>query len=167
MTLAVLISLFLILVIYLLIAPIHLYVDTQNNSYFIQQKGIVKASFETDKEEIFKLKMKVLFFKFFIYPLKKSAPKKFKKKDQLVPSKKQKQGFGFKKGLRLIKTFKVKTLLLNIDTGDCIKNAKLYPVFALLNYKYGGFNINFDGHNRLVLHMQNRPISIIKSFINP
>lgn len=55
---------------------------------------------------------------------------------------------------------------LNIDTGDCISNAKLYPLFAFFNYKGGNFNINFEGKNRLALHIQNRPIKIIKTFFN-
>ncbi len=73
---------------------------------------------------------------------------------------------GFRTGLRLLKSFRIKQFLLNVDTGNCISNAKLYPVFAFLNYRVGGFNINFQGRNQLVLHIQNRPIHIIRSFIN-
>ena len=72
----------------------------------------------------------------------------------------------FKKMLRLTRTFKVKTFMLNIDSGDAITNAKLYPIFSLLNYRGGNFNINFEGRNQLILQLQNRPIDLIKSFIN-
>ena len=53
-----------------------------------------------------------------------------------------------------------------MDTGNCILNAKLYPLFALLNYYTGNFYINFQGRNQLVLLVKNRPIDIIKSLIN-
>ena len=65
----------------------------------------------------------------------------------------------------ILKTFKVKKILVNIDTGDCILNAKLYPVFAFLNYNFGSFKINFTGRNQMVLCIQNRPFNIIKTFM--
>ena len=79
---------------------------------------------------------------------------------------KGKKGINFRKGLRIIKSFKIKRMQLNIDTGDCIMNAKLFPVFAFLNYKVGGFTINFEGRNQVALHAQSRPINIIKSIFN-
>ena len=72
----------------------------------------------------------------------------------------------FRKGLRILKSFTMKKLLVNVDTGDCILNTKLYPAFAFLNYHIGDFNINYKGENKLVVHIQNRPIYIITSFIN-
>jgi len=73
--------------------------------------------------------------------------------------------FGFRKISRVLRSFKIKNLIIDIDTGDWTLNAKLYPIFSFLNFTVGSFNINFEGRNRMVLHMQNRPISIIKSFI--
>lgn len=55
---------------------------------------------------------------------------------------------------------------MNIDTGDCIANSKLYPVFSFLSYQFGGFHVNYKGQNTLVLAVENRPIRIIKSFFN-
>ena len=75
--------LFFLLVIYLLWTPIVLLIDTRTNQYFIQLKGFVKASILSDKEEIVRIKMKVLFLTFKFYPLrrKKNATesKKIKK----------------------------------------------------------------------------------------
>ena len=47
----------------------------------------------------------------------------------------------FKTMLRLLKSFKVQKLLVDIDTGDCILNAKLYPIFGFLNYHVGNFKV--------------------------
>lgn len=105
---------------------------------------------------------------FYFYPLrKKKASDNIKKiEGKNASKKKRKHKMNFKTGLRLLRSFKVKTFYMNIDTGDCISNAKLYPVFAFLNYRYGGFNVNFDNRNQVILELQNRPIYIIKSFFN-
>ncbi len=144
---------------YLFLAPIILYIDTQNDKYFIQQQGIIKASVLGDKKEVFKIKLNILFLNFNVYPLRS-------KNDNSKSKRKRNMPFSFSTGLRLLKSFKVKKFRIDIDTGDCIANAKLYPVFAFLNYKIGDFNINFEDRNQLVLHIEIRPIHIIKSFIN-
>lgn len=80
--------------------------------------------------------------------------------------KKRSKDINFKTLLRVLKSFKVRQFQIDIDTGNCISNAKLYPVFAFLNYYKGGFNINFENRNKVLLSIENRPIRIIKSFIN-
>ena len=72
-----------------------------------------------------------------------------------------------RKLFRVIRSFEVKQFSLDIDTGSCITNAKLFPVFAFLDFWVGNYRVNFEGHNSIVLHIQNRPYRIIKSFINP
>ena len=103
--------------------------------------------------------------KFYFYPFKKNVTKK-QKKEVEVSKKKKRRSFGIRKGMSVLKSFKVKRFLLDIDSGNCIFNAKLYPLFMFLNHNIRGFNINFQGRNQLVLDIQNRPIRIIKSFIN-
>lgn len=71
-----------------------------------------------------------------------------------------------RKMLRLVRTFKVQKLRLDMDTGDYVVNAKLYPVFMLLNRHVGSFHINFQDRNRLVMDVRNTPYRLIKSFIN-
>ncbi|GAA4884287.1 hypothetical protein GCM10023311_03310 [Flaviramulus aquimarinus] len=150
---------------YLLLTPVSLFIDTRADKYFIQQKGIVKASVLGDKKKVLKVNIKVLFLKFHFYPLHSKRDKSIPKIKTKTKHKKRKF-LSFKTGLKLIKSFKVKRFWIDIDTGDCIANAKLYPVFAFLNYSIGGFNINFQDRNQLVLHIEGKPIHIIKSFIN-
>ncbi|TBN04321.1 hypothetical protein EYD45_06795 [Hyunsoonleella flava] len=165
MVLVIVLLMLMVLLVYLLLTPISFCVDTRTDQYLIQQKGVVKASVLGDEKEVFKVKVNTLFFRFYLYPLRvnkgNSKPKvKAKKKTG-------KQKFlSFKTGLKLLKAIKVKTFWMDVDTGDCILNAKLYPAFAYLNYKIGGFNINFQDRNQLVLNIQVKPIHIIKSFIN-
>ena len=151
------------IVIYLLFARVSLFIDTSTNQYFIKLQGICKINAERDETEILKLRLHIFFLDFNFYPL---HPDKKKKRKSKKKKKKSRFSLTFKQTKLLIKSFKIKRFYLDLDTGDCITNAKLYPVFALLNYKMGHFNINFNGRNKLVLHIQNRPVYIIKSFIN-
>lgn len=168
MLLAAFIILIVLLIVAVLFVPIAFYIDTDSEQYYIKFGALAKAIIEPHKTEIIAIRIKMPFFQYYVYPFQ--AKKKSKKKVSLAKHKKLKKGTTyvekFKIVRRLLRSFKVKRFLLDIDTGDCISNAKLYPVFALLDYKMGGFKVNFEGRNRLALHITNRPIYIIKSFIN-
>lgn len=159
--------LFLLLLFYLSMIPIVLFIDTKTNQYYLQVKGLVKASIESHEEELIRIRLKLFFFSFYFYPLRNIGLGKNKKTLKSSDNKmKIGKGIDLKKGLLMLKSFKVKKFLFDIDTGDCIMNAKLYPLFALLNYHVGGFMINFEGRNRVELHIYSRPIYLIKSFMN-
>ena len=161
--LLVIFALFLLLIIYLLWVPITLHIDTSANRYFVQLKGIMTANIEGDPGKVIRIRLQILFLNFNFYPLMKRFG--FKKK-KTAKKKKHGKRILVQKIIRVARTFKVKKLVLDIDTGDCIQNAKLFPVFALLNRTKGDFTINFKNRNRLALVVQNRPIHILKSFIN-
>ena len=147
--------------------PMILVIDTTNQQYYFQLKGIAKANLIKDDKEIFAVRLRVFFFKFMFYPLKKDKVNKPAKKISTTTKVRNKTTVkSFKTVIRVMKSFKVKRFYLNLDTGDCITNSKLYPVFSLLNYYLGGFYINYTGRNTLVLAIQNRPIRIIKSYFN-
>ena len=163
-SLTIFLGLLILVFIYLLLVPIILVVNTQTREYYIQLKGLAKVSIHADKAEVLKMKVRVFFMDFKFFPLrrKKASNKKTKK----IKSKNNSKRVEFRKFIQILRTFKIKRFYINIDTGDCIFNAKLFPLFALLNQTKGSFYINFEGRNRMVLHMQNRPINIIKSFIH-
>lgn len=168
MLLAIILIILGILVTYLLLMPIILSIDTATNEYFIQLKGLAKAYIEPHEEEIIRIKLNIFFMRFYFFPIdeiiKRNKAKKLKPKKHKT---KRRKHLGMSKGLKVLKTFKVNQFAIDMDTGDVIQNAKLYPAFAFFNYYKGGFNINFEGRNRLVVRLQNRPIDIIKLFINP
>ena len=165
MVLTVFFILFFALMFYLLLMPVDLYIDTNSNEYYIRLKGVAKASVERHEADILRIKLHVFFMNFYFYPLTNIGLTK-KKKEIKEKGDKKKRKISIRNFLSIIKTFKVKRLVLDIDTGDCILNAKLYPLFSFLNYHFGNFKINFEERNRMVLHVQNRPLDIIKSFIN-
>lgn len=167
----VIIVLIILLLGYLLWMPIVFRIDTDTNEYYLQLKGLAKASLLGDEKEVLKVKLNVLFLNFNFYPLRKRAASKKKKLSsekgkEVVEKKKKNWNKKGRTALRVLKSFEVKQLLVDLDTGDCILNAKLYPVFAVMNLGKGNFAINFNNYNRLALTVQNRPIYILKSIIN-
>ncbi len=146
--------------------PVIVKIDTDTGEYFIQFKGLAKASILGDEQELIKIKLNVLFMNFDLFPLRKKFSRKKKLKE---PEKKKKKWTVVKgqKAFRILRSFKVKKLVLEMDTGDFVLNAKLYPVLFFMNRFNGSYAINFENRNRLALHLENRPIRIIKSIINP
>ncbi len=166
--------LLLFFLIYLLFAPLVLYINTDEQAYFVQMKGLAKASVEGDKKEFLRIRLDTLFSHFYFYPLRrKKAKKRLQDKTQIQRKKKgskmdrEKFTRYAKIGRGLLRSFELKRLEVALDTGDCIQNARLYPAFAFLNFYVGDFSINFQDRNRVVLYMQNRAVNIIKVFINP
>jgi hypothetical protein len=168
--LLVIIAVLLLLLGYLLWMPILLKIDTDTDEYYLQIKGLAKATLMGDEREVLMLKLNVLFLKFNFYPLRKIGSLKKDRtgkvgKEDVVKKKKNWKNQS-RRAWRVLKSFEVKKLLVEMDTGDYVLNAKLYPVFYLLNMGKGSFSINFNDRNRLALIVQNRPIYILKSIIN-
>ena len=152
-------------ILYLLFVPLDIVINITKNQYFVRIRGLAKAAVEGHDKEFLRIKLNTLFTRFYFYPLRKKK-KEQKKKIETKSRKRRNFKSNFKRGLQVIKAFEVKKLILDVDTGNCIQNAKLYPAFAFLNHHLGTFHINFEGRVNMVLHMQSRPINIIKSFIN-
>jgi len=168
MALFIILCLSVALLVYLLFVPIVLYLDTFSNQYYVQLKGLVKASFEADEEDIIRIKLRLLFINFNFYPLKKFKQRKQKqdlKKRKNRHKKKSRRLFKKKKMIRLLKSFEVRHFFVNIDTDDFVTNTQLYPAFSLANHWGGQVYINFQGQNQLRVDLRNRPIYIIKSMI--
>ncbi|MDE3740451.1 hypothetical protein [Maribacter polysaccharolyticus] len=154
-----------VIIVYLLFLKMKLYINTDTRQYYLQVVGIVKASVEADKERLVRIHIRTFFMNFYVYPLE--AGRRPKKKKKISKPKVSKgKSFNYNRILRIIRTFKVNRLVLDIDTGNCITNAKLYPLCGLSHLTNGQFNINFQGRNQLILQLDNRPIRIIKAFIN-
>jgi len=166
MVLTIALVIILLLITYLLLVPVICFINTRTHQYYLQIVGLAKAYIESDEEQWIRLKLKVLFFTFTFYPLKAIGSEKEKTSKAKPKKKKSRKRIDYQTFLRIIRSFNVEKFYLNIDTGNCIYNAKLYPLFAFLNYKMGDFYINFRGNNQLHLVVKNRPIRIIRAFIN-
>lgn len=150
----------------LLFVPIVLVVNTKTNQYYLQLKGLLTASVVQDTEELIVINLKLLFFNFKLFPLRWKKSRSLNRRNGSWTQSFSKRKFDLNKIIRLLKSFKIRALYLNLDTGCSITNAKLYPAFAFLNYYRGGFHINFMGQNTLALEIENRPVRLLRAFIN-
>ncbi len=157
--------LFILVVLYVLLLPLDLVINTIQNQYYIRAGVIAKARFKVDDNYLFRIELRTLGIPYTIYPLRRQ--KRIKKETRPKKAKGRFKWSYMKTGVRLIRSFELKRFALQLDTGNCITNAKLYPVFAYFNYLGSDLQVNFKGNNQLNLHLQNRPIRIVKSFINP
>ena len=147
--------------------PIDLIVDTIENQYALRLGILGRVRIEKDENYLIRFRLYTLFTRFSFYPLKKRSPKKNGKKEDKKAKKRQFKRSYIRVARRLIRSFEIKKFALELDTGNCITNSRLYPVFAFLNYRGVDCAINFIDRNSMVLHVQNRPIRILKTFINP
>ena len=138
--------------------------DSTNQEFFVSLGDLARADVAKDKDYLLRIDLRTLFMRFKFYPLKRKSAKKKKTKKSKKSSIKWSQ---VRSMVGIIRSFQVKNFSLDIDTGSCITNAKLYPAFAFLDFWVGNYQVNFVGRNSIALHLQNRPYKIIKSFINP
>lgn len=82
-------------------------------------------------------------------PSKTAKPRR-KKKWSLRPA------AVWKKGRRLLGSFRVRRFFINLDTDDFILNAYLYPIFSLLNGKNRRLAINFEGQTVVDVFLTSR-----------
>lgn len=145
----------------ILLLPMELYVDTDKNQYYFTLRGLAKIWLESDPTEVFKIGLKMFFYTHYFYPLRKKRKTKQPKKQN-----ERRKRWSIGQTMALLQTFRLKRFWLDIDIGDCIMNAKLYPLFSLASFCGLPCHINFNDTNRLILHIQNRPIDLLKGFIN-
>ena len=167
MAITLVVILVLLLIIGMLWMPVECYINTGTKQYFLQARGLARAEIEEDTEEILKIRLITLLGHFSIYPLRSIG--NLKKTDKSNRKRTQRKGkmISLRRLLAVLRSFSVEEFKLDMDTGDCILNAKLIPAFALFNNCQGNYHINFQGRNQLILKIKNRPILMLKSFINP
>lgn len=167
------------LLLWILIAPFVIRINTITQTYFVQFWGLVKADI-VPTDDFLIIKMTVVVFPFTIDPLKmkrrkKSGKKQKRKKDK---SKKKKSSKSSKGSFRIIyrvvrqvfRSFHVKKGDICFDTGDAALNGRLVPLLSVLNDRFKiQTKINFDGRNYADIHIVNQLIIIgfysIKMFI--
>ncbi len=157
-------SLFILVIVGFLFLPIELIINTAKNQYQLTLKGIARMWLEEDEDSILKIGLKVFFFTHYFFPFDKRK-RKIQKTKERVKKKNKNRKWSFGQIVGLLRTFELKRFWLDIDTGNYITNAKLYPFFALVSFYGLPCQVNFRDTNRLVLQIQNKPIRLLKSFI--
>ena len=167
-----LLTVLLILLVWMLVAPIILYVNTEEKRYYFEMKGIFKIIPTITSELDFIVRIQTPLYSFVIKPLEmKRRRKKLRKKKETkkVSGKRSKPGKSLRSKITLaqniLKTFRVKKFWLDIDFDDYVLNAQLVPVFLLISSNQVRVTTNFLGRLSLILIIQNRIWNMALIFI--
>ncbi len=147
---------------WLLLAPLVLTIDSSQHLYQFKLGRLVRVKLETDDNHIL-IRCTIGFWQrkwdllqFFTTPKKQAVDKDTAKKRRT-----KRQPFSFKRLLQLLKSFRIKTCRINIDTGDYCVNGLLYPVTVWTHRSGNYLRINFEGKTEINLVITNRLYRII------
>jgi hypothetical protein len=150
--------------IYLLFAPFFVEINSVTGLFRIRFHRLASARLILNESSIF-LELKIGVWQKKIDVLEK---KERKKKPVVKNEKKKQTNISFQKFLAVIKSFRVRNLLLTLDTGDTQMNGILYPLFVLMSISCGkNITINFLDENKLILQIENNLARIIWAYIKP
>jgi hypothetical protein len=155
------------LLVWIVVAPIIIKINSTQQVYELHWVSIGHASvlFNTDQIivafQIFFFKKRIAIDLFKICTsTKESKPDRKKNKSKSYSF--SKTGYKVKK---VLQSFQVKKLWLNLDTDDYYYNAFLYPIFFFVKGDHYRLNINYQGKNELILIVKNRFIRILFAII--
>lgn len=150
--LLVLISILLVIILllmWLVFAPLIIKIDTERHEYFIALKGLIKIWPEWNLDGL-QIHTQLPAYHF----IKRLS---FRKEEGTKPVKKESRTryMPFKKMMAVLRTFKVRYMDLTIDTDDYTLNALLVPIFQLINRPNFRGSVNFQGETRCELEIRN------------
>ena len=165
MILAILSGVLLLAILWLLLAPISIKIDTWHQDYAVRWQGIGGVRVLLIENELVLL-LRLFFWQKAFYPLRGSKkPSKPSAQKSGAKTQRKRGIFSWKLAKRVLRTFRVKQFKLELDTDDYVVNAFLYPVFYFLNSPKRQLSVNFEGRTNLLLHIENRLSRIIGAFI--
>ena len=168
----ILISVIIATLMWILLGPVILCINTENNRYFLSLPGILSTAVVPDNK-LFHLRVWIFFIPFTIHPFrlkerkKKTVGKKANSGSRI--SKKNKKPFDISRGMKMgqdvLKVVRVRTLRLDIDTDDFLLNSWLIPAFSALNTNNIQMQVNFEGNASFLLDVRTTLGSLIWTFI--
>lgn len=161
---------------WILFGPLDFVINSFKEEYYFQLRKVFRISIIFDPDEIIFINVKVFFIRFNLHPLqiitnprknKKAEKKKKRKKKraQRVRSLKNTGYFLSRLTWKTAETFKLKTLILDIDTGNVITNAYLIPIFTSFNKNQTQLNVNYLGQTGIHIAYENSLFLILRAVI--
>jgi hypothetical protein len=167
----ILISLIAALLLWILLAPVVVYLDTVTNRYALSLPLVFRAAAEP-AEGLFRIRGWIFFIPYRFNPFKMKRKPKSMKKQQKEANKKAGKKINRKNiwenlGMMrdLFRALKFRQMDLNIDTSDFMLNAWLVPVFSTLNHGNTRMRVNFEGDFSLLMEMRLRIGTILWIYI--
>lgn len=148
-----LILLFCLLLTWLLLGPLIIFLDSDSNRYRISLPGVFSVMVVPAEDQIL-IRGWIFFVPFNFDPFKKRKPKKKKDPTKTVKKKSKKSSVSIHKVQKMIATFRIRKLYLDIDTDDFLFNSWLVPAFSLVNNDQIQLQVNF--HGDAIMHVDLR-----------
>ena len=147
----ILISLFFVFLLWLLFVPVIIYTNTQRNRYLVTLPGIFRATVVPDNG-LFRIRVWIFFIPFSFNPFQ--VQRKRRKTKPKVKKKKKRFSGNFRMMKGALGAFRIRQLEADIDTDDFTLNAWLVPVFSAVNQENIRLQVNFEGHQSLLLDLR-------------
>jgi len=158
----IIVTILFLLILWLLISPLLIEIDTRVPRAEMRWQSIGHATASYDGE--WWLSFRVLFYHKTIRFTEIQAKPHKKKNRQKKSEKTVPVNRMLKKIATVLKTIHVTEWQLAIDSGNYILNAKLYPL-NYLPHTAEHIHVNFTDENYLVLKARNRPWKILYAFL--
>ena len=150
-----LILLFGLLLLWIMLGPVIIFLDTGSNQYRISLPGVITLMVVLAEGQIL-IRGWIFFVPFKFDPFKKRRQKKKKDPAKAVKKKSKKRSGSIRVVRKIVAAFRIRKLLLDIDTDDMILNAWLVPVFSMVNSEDIQMQVNFQGNGYLHLDLRTR-----------
>lgn len=143
---------------WILLAPVILYLDTPRQQYRLALPGILSVAV-VPSDEIFHLRIRAFLVPFKIHPFR-PRKKRSKKRDadsiQKEGKARKKKGIrdlfsNMELGKKMLGTIRIRKLYLDLDTDDFMLNTWLVPAFSMVNNEHIHLQANFEGRASLVM----------------
>jgi hypothetical protein len=170
----IIITLLLAFLLWLLLGPVILFLNTETNRYHLALPGIIKIAV-VPSTELFHIRGWVFFIPFKYHPFRPRKGKRKEKPEKPKAKKKPRKVSGnINMVIDVVRSLRIRKLYLNLDTDDFILNAWLVPAFSYVNSENIRMRVNFEGTSSLLLDLRLRLGTLIwifirnkyKSFIN-
>lgn len=164
----IIIALLLLFILWMLLVPVAVRVDTEYHRYAVTLPGIFNV-YLVPSEGLFFVRIWVFFIPFKLDPFRMKRRKKTKETAD-KPAKKKRSFFrqkgSVKRFRKMTRAVKIRRLEADIDTDDFPLNAWLFPAFAAVNsYENIHLRVNFEGNLLLRMDMRTRIGHILWLFI--
>ncbi len=160
-----LISIILFTLLWIMLGPVTIFINTGKGRYSVALPGIFRASV-IPAEELFMIRGSVFFIPYRFNPFDR---KRKKQKNQLEKSPRKKRSLmspgGLNLGRNMLQAFRIRKLHLNIDTDDFTLNAWLIPVFSTVNSDHIRLQANFEGETSMLLDLRTRMGALLWAII--
>jgi len=161
----ILITVFFILLIWILVGPVIIFTDTVTNRYLLSLPGVFSAR-AVPADGFFHIRGWIFFVPYRFNPFQRK--RRTSKKETGKPARRKrpmKLRGNMHMARGMVSAFRIRRLYLDVDTDDVILNAWLVPVFTQLNSDRIRLRANFEGRASLLMDMRTRLGAILWVFI--